>query len=85
MIKVILELELVFPYKVSMATLTDFCQVWGSMILEGGTNKSKAVVAMPGSNFKTIFGQNPREQIYPVPSGTGHFIDALKVKEIIVK
>ena len=85
MIKVIIELELVFPYKVSMATLADFCHIWGSTVWDGGTNKLKAVISIPGRHFKTIFGQNPREQAYPVPSGTGHFISALKVKEIVVK
>ena len=85
MIKVIITLELVFPYKISMATLVEFCYLWDSTILYGGTKRLKAIISMPGIHFKKIFGQNPREKSYPVPSGMGYFIDNLRVKNIFIK
>ena len=85
MIKVTIELELVHPYKISMDTLVEFCSLWDSRIFSGGTQKRKAIISMPAHHFKVIFGTNPREKKYDVPSGTEKFIDALKVKEIIVE
>jgi len=85
MIKVVMELELVYPYKMSMDVLLEFCYLWESRIFSGGTRRRKAIVQMPAHHFKVIFGQNPREKEYPVPRGTEHFIEALKVKDIIIK
>lgn len=85
MIKVIMELELVYPYKISMDVLVEFCSLWESRIFSGGTQRRKAIISMPAHHFKVIFGTNPREKTYSVPSGAEHFIEALKVKDIIVK
>ena len=78
-------LELVFPYKLSMGTLVEFCYLWDSTILYGGTKRIKAIISMPGIHFKKIFGQNPREKSYPVPTGMEHFISSLRVKSILIK
>ena len=85
MIKVVMELELVHPYKISMDVLVKFCSLWESRIFSGGTQKRKAIIEMPAHHFKAIFGTNPREKKYSIPSGTEHFISALKVKDIIVE
>lgn len=84
MIRVIIELELVFPYKSSMGTLIEFCSLWDSRIFSGGTQKAKAIIAMPAYHFKVIFGQNPKVGNYDVPSGTEYFIESLKVKKVLV-
>jgi len=85
MIKVIIELELVFPYNQSMGTLVEFCCVWQSLMLSAGTNKAKAIISMPSVHFKKMFGQNPRKKVYPVPSGAESFIESVKVKDILAK
>jgi len=85
MIKIILELELVYPYKLSLNTLIDFCGLWECIVCYGGTNKLKAVISMPAKHFKRIFGHNPREKQYPVPNGMEKFIEKVKVKEIRIK
>ena len=85
MISVVMELNLIFPYKISMDTLVEFCSLWDTRIFSGGSQRRKAIISMPAHHFKTIFGQNPREQKYNVPSGTEYFIESLKVKDIIVK
>jgi len=85
MIKVVMELELVHPYKISMDVLVKFCSLWESRIFSGGTQKRKATIEMPAHHFKVIFGTNPREKAYNVPRGAEHFIDALKVKDIIIE
>ena len=85
MIKVIIELNLVYPYKLSMPVLAEFCSLWDSTILYGGTKRLKALISMPSVHFKKIFGHNPRVGGYNVPSGTGHFIESLKVKKVLVK
>jgi len=85
MIRVVIELSLIYPYKLSMDTLIEFCNLWDSRIFSGGSQKRIAIIFMPGNHFKTIFGTNPREKEFPVPTGTGHFIETLKVKDIIVK
>ncbi len=85
MIKAIIELELVYPYKLSLDTLLDFCGLWGCMLCYGGTRKIKAVISMPAKHFKKIFGQNPREKEYPVPNGMEKFIEKVVVKKILIK
>ncbi len=85
MIKVIIEVELVFPYKISMGVLAEFCCLWNCTLLGGGTKKLKAVISMPGIFFKIIFGVNPREKEYPVPKGMEYFISNVKVKNILIK
>ncbi len=85
MIKVIIELELVFSYRLSLGTLVEFCNLWDSTLLYGGTKKLKAIISMPGIHFKKIFGTNPREKEYPVPSGMEKFISKLVVKDILIK
>jgi hypothetical protein len=85
MIRVVMELELVHPYKISMDVLVEFCSLWESRIFSGGSQRRIATIEIPGNHFKHIFGTNPREKKYNVPSGMGHFISALKVKDIIVE
>ena len=80
-----MELELIFPYRLSMHTLVEFCSLWDCRIISGGTLRRKAIMAMPAHHFKVIFGTNPKEKVYEVPRGTKHFIEALRVKKIIAK
>jgi hypothetical protein len=84
MIKVIIEFELVYPYKISMSTLAEFCFVWDCLLMSGGTNRMKAIISMPGKVFKKIFGTNPREKEYPIPRGMEKFISKVVVSDIIV-
>ena len=85
MIRVVIEVALIFPYKISMDVLVVFCSLWDSRIFSGGTSKRIAIISMPGRHFKTIFGTNPREIEYDVPNGMEHFIESLKVKDVIIK
>ncbi len=83
MLKAVIQLSLVHPYDLSMGTLVEFCGLWDSTIYYGGTQRRIATIAMPSKYFKIIFGSNPRMQSYPVPSGMEHFIESLRVEEII--
>ena len=85
MIRVIIEVDLVFPYKISMGVLAEFCSLWNCTLLAGGTQKLKAIISMPGIFFKRIFGTNPREKEYTVPQGMEYFISRLIVKDILIK
>lgn len=85
MIKAIIELELIFPYKISMGTLIEFCHLWDCKILYGGTKRLKAIISMPSVHFKSIFGQNPEKKSYTVPRGMEHFIESMKVNKILIK
>ncbi len=85
MIRVVIELNLIFPYKLSMGTLVEFCSLWDSRIFSGGTQRLRAIISMPARHFKTIFGENPRVGKYGIPSGMEYFIESLKVKRIMVK
>ncbi len=85
MIRVVLELSLIFPYKISMDVLAEFCSLWNCRIFSASTQRRIALIDMPVHHFKTIFGTNPRIREFDVPSGTEHFIESLKVKDIIVK
>ncbi len=85
MIRAVIELKLVYPYKRSMGTLAEFCNLWDSRIFSGGTHRIKAIIAIPSHRFKAIFGENPRIGMYDVPRGMEKFISSLKVKEVIVK
>jgi len=84
-IRVVLEFSLIFPYKLSMDVLVEFCSLWNCRIFSASTQKRFAIIAMPAHHFKTIFGTNPRIREFDVPRGMGHFIETLKVKDIIVK
>lgn len=85
MIKVILEFSLVFPYKTSIGVLGEFCSLWESTLLYGGTKKRAAIISMPVKHFKSIFGTNPKEGSYNVPQGMGHFIETVNVTKVLVK
>ena len=85
MIKVLIELELTFPYKKSIMVLSEFCHLWNCGLLEGGTNRANALISISSGNFKRIFGENPRVEEYKIPKGTEHFIKKWKVREIIIK
>ena len=85
MIRAIIELDLVYPYKISLSTLVEFCRLWDSIVLYGGSHRLKAIISMPSRHFRTIFGVNPQVKKYSVPSGVEKFIEALKVKVILVK
>ena len=85
MIRVIIELQLVFPYKKYIGILSEFCSLWQTRILSGGTKRIKAIISMPVNKFKIIFGENPIIKTYNVPSGMEKFIESLKVKDIVVK
>ena len=84
-ITVEIELNIPFPYQESMNILIEFCELWDSRIFSGSTQKRKAIISMPVHHFKTIFGKNPRIQTYEVPTGTEHFIESLKVKNINIE
>lgn len=85
MIRVVLELSLIFPYKISMDVLAEFCSLWNCRMFSASTQKRIAIISISAHHFKTIFGTNPRIKEFDVPSGTKHFIESLKVKDIIVK
>ena len=85
MIKVIMELELVFPYRLSMGVLVEFCYLWDTLLVKGGTKKLKSIISMPGHHFKKIFGTNPREREFSIPSGMEKFISKITVKKILIK
>ena len=85
MIKVILKLQLVFPYKISIGTLVEFCSLWDCSLIKGGTKKINAIISMSAIHFKKIFGENPQKKIYPVPKGMEYFIESVRVKKILVK
>ena len=73
-IEVIIEIELVFPYALSMGVLSEFCHLWNCHLVSGGTKKLKATISMPVHQFKKIFGDNPQVREYPVPARTDKFI-----------
>ena len=83
--KVLVEMGLVSPFRVSFETLLNFSVIWRCSILQGGPRKKNAVISMPVINFKKIFGENPRISKYKVPRGAESFITSIKVKGIIVK
>lgn len=85
MIKAIIELELVFPYKISMGILVEFCYLWDSHLISGGTKKLEARISMPSHHFKKIFGRNPAKREYPVPKGMEKFISKFTVKKVLTK
>lgn len=85
MIKVTIELSLVYPYRQSLGVLLEFCGLWDSSILYGGTLRSRAIISMPSKYFKTIFGSNPVVREYPVPRGMEYFVDSVIVKKVVVK
>lgn len=85
MIRAIIECDLIYPFSQSMMTLVEFCSLWGSTLLFGGTKKQKVVFSMPQKYFKRITGENPRIGKYTLPSGMEKFISSFKVIEILVK
>lgn len=85
MIKAIIELELVFPYKLSMGVLLEFCYLWDTHLISGGTKKLKATISMPSHHFKKIFGRNPIAREYKVPKGMEKFVNKFTVKKVLVK
>jgi len=85
MIKVIIELGLVYPYKASLLTLLEFNKLWHCRIIDGGTYKKNATIAMPVIKFKKIFKENPQAKKYKIPSNSEHFIASVEVKSLLVE
>lgn len=85
MIRVLLEMELVYPYSQSLSVLADFCVLYHSAILLAGTHKKLCKISMPLNHFKNIFHVNPIEKEYEVPSGMENFIESVVVKKVIAK
>ncbi len=85
MIKVVLDINLIYPYNVSLHTLTEFCYLWDTTILSGGTYKIKAVLSMPYKHFKSIFNRNPMVGACDVPSILSKVVESVYVKEIKIK
>jgi len=85
MIRVIIELKLNYPYKLSLSWLLDFSKVWSCRLIAGGTNSETAVISMPAKKFKKIWGVNPRVKDYAVPAKAEKHLSAVKVKEIKVE
>lgn len=82
MLKVLLEIELVYPFSKSLADLHDFCMLWNGNVVSGGTNSHKASILIPTKTFKQLFGSNPKiGQIQP-PSNSDYFIKNIVVKKI---
>ena len=82
MIKAIIEVELVYPYDQSLSTLLEFNNLWLCNIMRGGTRRKKALIRMPITKFKKIFGVNPQKGEYEVPKNTKHFLSSIMVKKI---
>ena len=83
MIKIILDMELVYPYSDSLTVLIDFCAIWDSALLFGGTYLAKAQISMPLTYFKKIFHENPQLKEYSIPSGMEKFVSKIRVSKII--
>ena len=75
-----MEMELVFPYRISMGILVEFCYLWNTTLICGGTRKIKSIISMPSHHFKRIFGVSPEKKEYPVPRGMEKFISKVVVK-----
>ena len=82
MLVAIIELKLVYPFKISLDTLLRFNNLWGCHLLEGGTSNNKATISMPIKQFKKIFKTNPRKAEFKVPVNAEKFLSAVKVKEV---
>jgi len=82
MIKVIMEFDLIYPYKISLMTLLDFNRIWDCKLIKAGTSSEKAIISMSVDKFKKIFGENPNREKYKVPKGMTGFIESVKVRKI---
>ena len=80
--KVIIELELAYPYRESLGTLNKFNVIWKCVLLGGGTNQEKAIISMPIDSFRQIFDVDPMVGEYEVPRRTEKFLTSLKVQKI---
>jgi len=85
MIKAIVELELVYPYRKSIGILIEFCNLWDCHMIAGGTKKLKATISMPAHQFKKIFRRNPSVREYEIPKGMETFVSKFTVKQIVTK
>lgn len=82
MIKAIVNLELVYPYKSSITTLLSFSSLWNCHLLYGGTDSKNATIAMPQQKFKKIFKTNPRPGKFAVPKNAEKFITSVYVERV---
>lgn len=85
MIIVRIELDIIYPYKLSLMTLIDFCKIWECEIRRASTRRSEVIIHMPVRKFKKIFKTNPLGKEYDVPPGMQKFVNHLWVREIITK
>jgi len=83
MIHIVLKVILKPPFKKSFNTLLDFCNIWSSSIIHGGTKNIEAQISVPEHKFEKLFKESPKISKFQVPKGAEFFIDKIEVINII--
>lgn len=81
--KVLLEINLHRPYGRSIDPLLEMANIWSCDLVRVGPQRSANTIAMSFRNFRTIWDRNPVVGEIEVPSGTEHFIQAIRVVKIL--
>ena len=83
--KVILQFNLVRPYKKSVEILHDLVNIWGFELLSSGTDTEIAKIRIQVKDFRKIFRKEPQVGIQNVPEGAASFVagvSVIKIEEI---
>lgn len=78
----IIEIDLTFPFKISLEILNDFLNEWGGRHISCGTARSTAVFALDDYKFARIWGELPRIGRWRVPDGAEHFMEDVRVIDV---
>ena len=79
MVKVIIELELINPYKNSLSILLNFVSIWDGSLLQGGAHDKICIISLFDKQFKSIFGIKPKRGRYKIPKNMTGFATSIKV------
>jgi len=84
MIHIVLKVILKPPFKKSFNTLLDFCNIWSSSIIHGGTKNIEAQISVPEHKFEKLFKERPKVSEFKIPKGAEFFMQKVEVINIIV-
>lgn len=78
----IIEIDLPFPFKISLEVLNQFLNTWGGRHISCGTLRKTATFAIDDYKFAMIWGERPRVGRWRVPEGAEHFMEDVRVIDV---
>lgn len=78
----IVDVQLQYPYNLSLGGIHEFCNTWNLHILKAGTRQRIAVIAIPSKTFERLFGTKPKKGEVNVPEQLHSIIAKMTITDV---